>query len=83
MTCFAAKLLTFVVALDECSRGSCLSTFFVFDQQAIHRKTLRRISGVAQLQRIILKSKSATSEREIILKIEKIKDERNALMKNV
>ena len=56
-----------------CKAGSCLSTLFVFDQQIIHRKTLRRISGVVKLQRIILESKRAISEREIILKIEKNK----------
>ena len=50
-----------------------MSTLFVFDQQTIHRKTLRRISGVLKLQRIILESKCAISEREIILKIEKNK----------
>ena len=53
-----------------CKVGCCLSTLFVFDQQTIHRKTLRRISGVLKLQRIILESKCAISEREIILKIE-------------
>ena len=56
-----------------CKAGSCLSTLFVFHQQIIHRKTLRRISGVVKLQRIILESKCAISEREIILKIEKNK----------
>ena len=42
-------------------------------QQNIHRKTLRRISGVVKLQRIIHKNKCAVSEREILLKIEKNK----------
>ena len=76
MTCFAAKLLTFVVALDEWSHAKQAAVKFVdfvFDQQIIHRKTLRRISGVVKLQRIILESKCAISEREIILKIEKNK----------
>ena len=43
---------------------------------------IRRIS--VKLQRIILKSKCAVSEREILLKIEKKKkDEPNALIKNM
>ena len=53
--------------------GSCLSTSVVFDQQNIHCKTLTRIPRVEKLQRIILKSKCAVSEREILLKIEKNK----------
>ena len=67
----------FELAVNECSWmfgckvGSCLSAWLVFDQQNIHRKTLRKIFGVAKLQRIILKSKCAVSEREILLKIEK------------
>ena len=56
-----------------CEVGSCLSTSFVFDQQNFHRKTLRRIYGVVQLQRRILNSKCAVSDWEILLKIEKIK----------
>ena len=55
----------------RCKVGSCLSASLVFDQQNIHRKTLRRIYGVAKLQRIILKSKFDFSKLEILLKIEK------------
>ena len=51
----------------------CLLSWFVFNQQNICRKILRRISGVLKLQRIILKSKSAVSEQEILLTIEKNK----------
>ena len=57
-----------------CKVGSCLSIWFVFDQQQhFHRKMLRRIYGVLKLQKIIFKSNWAVSEREISLKIEKNK----------
>ena len=56
-----------------CKVDNCLLTWFDFDQQNIHRKTLRRISGAVKLQRIILKSKCAVSVREILLKIVKNK----------
>ena len=64
----AAKLLKFGVALDknvQCKVGSCLLTWFVFDQQNIHCTAVRRICGVLKLQRIILKSKCDVSEWEI------------------
>ena len=51
----------------------CLLSWFVFNQQNIHCKILRRIAGVVKLQRIILKSMSTVSEQEILLKIEKKK----------
>ena len=60
-----------------------MSTYFVFDQQNIDGKTLGRIYGVVKLQKIIRKSRCAVSERGILLKIEKKKDERNALIKNM
>ena len=75
-TCFVTKMLKFgdgVRRMFTCKVGSCLSTWFVFDQQSIHRKRLRRIHGIVKLQRIIIKIKCAVSEREKLPKIEKNK----------
>ena len=57
-----------MVALEECSlaRQAAVCRLDLFSiNKNIHRKTLRRISGV-----VILKSKCAVSEREIYVKIE-------------
>ena len=54
-----------------CKVGCSLSTWFVFDQQNIHYKTLRTSYGVVKLQRIVLKSKCAVPEQKILLKLEK------------
>ena len=56
-----------------CKVGCSLSTWFVFDQQNIHYKTLRTIYRVVNLQRIVLKSRCAVPEQKILLKLEKKK----------
>ena len=56
-----------------CKVGSCLLTRFVFNQWTIYCKALRIIFGVVKLQRLILKSKWADCEWEMLLEIEKNK----------